>query len=134
MAKLRPAAPPAAAAILVLLAIASFAAAACDDQTVAARRPATLITSTATIAPPDDTTIIIKKLEFHPQRLTVDAGSNVLWINEDGTQHIIRDEDNAWRVGILGPGGAGSFTFENPGRHTYTCSVHPSMKGTLIVH
>ncbi len=105
---------------------------ACEPSTPKKRNPA-VVTSTGAAKPVATDTIHIRNFDFEPARLTVDVGTEVLWINDDGTNHIIGDKGLLWRVGILAPGGAGAFQFDNPGQHTYVCSIHPSMQGTLIV-
>jgi plastocyanin len=120
--------------ILTLLGAVVFLLACAQDTTVRRRSTSTLVTSTATSTGPvaaDE--IHIKNFEFIPQRLVVKVGTQVVWINDDGTNHIITDSKFNWRVGILAPGGSGAFQFDNPGEHVYTCSIHPSMRGTLVV-
>ena len=122
-------------ALLALSATLALVSAACDEGTQAARKRSTpsLVTSTATLAPQEPNTFVMKNRQFVPARLVVKVGTQVLWINEDGTTHIPVDDNNEFRVGIVGPGGAGSFEFDNPGIHSFHCSIHPSMKGTLVV-
>jgi plastocyanin len=119
-----------------LFAMILVSASACEQERSSVRRRST--PSYVTAAPSDDgpaaeNEIHIRNSEFNPARLEVEAGTTVLWINDDGTNHIISDQDLVWRVGILPPGGAGSFQFDNPGDHTYVCQIHRNMRGTLVV-
>lgn len=124
--------PWAGAAIFGMLAIASLAFVSCEQQSTPRKR-STVPVSTATKSDAADNVIHIKDFEFVPVRLKVPVGTQVIWINDDGTNHIIGDSELNWRVGILPPGGSGSFQFDNPGEHTYVCSIHANMRGTLVV-
>lgn len=117
---------------LGLILVASLVLIACEPER-APRRRATVPAATATEGEQADNVIHIKDFEFVPVRLKVPVGTQVVWINDDGTNHIIGDSELGWRVGILPPGGSGSFQFDNPGEHTYVCSIHANMRGTLVV-
>lgn len=115
-----------------IIVLASFVLAACEPERTPRRR-STIATATSQEDERGDNVIQIKNFEFVPVRLTVPVGTQVIWINGDGTNHIIGDADLSWRVGILSPGASGSFQFDNPGQHTYVCSIHANMRGTLVV-
>jgi OOP family OmpA-OmpF porin len=118
---------------VVLPSLLALVLVACDDPQSVVRRPAQTATLTAADETAGPNTVIIKDFKFSPQRITVKHGTTVLWVNHDGTQHIVFDDGNEWSLGVIGPGGASSFQFDNPGTHGYHCSIHPSMKGTLVV-
>jgi plastocyanin len=94
----------------------------------------------ATAAPPTSTgggnTIAIKNFAFNPSSLTVKTGTVVTWLNQDGVPHIIVSDTGspaAFSSDSLSSGASYTFTFTQPGTYTYHCSIHPSMKGTIIV-
>lgn len=70
---------------------------------------------------------------FDPSTATVAADGEVTWVNEDGLVHTTTAEDGTWDSGNLEPGAEFRFTPEEPGTYAYFCSIHPSMKGELVV-
>ena len=99
--------------------------------------PATTATPAAT---PTSTSgvnsITIKNFAFDPSTLTVKTGTVVTWINQDATQHTIVSDTGspaAFSSAPFSTGASYTFTFTQPGTYTYHCSIHPSMKGTIIV-
>jgi|GEM_PF-1631353 plastocyanin len=64
--------------------------------------------------------------------VVVAAGTQVIWENEDTTQHTTTSVNGVWDSGILNPGQSFSFTFNKPGVYNYICNVHP-MSGTIVV-
>jgi plastocyanin len=75
--------------------------------------------------------IIIKDFAFGPETLTVKKGDTVTWTNQDSAPHQIAGTN--FKSEMLSNGGIYSFTFNEIGKFEYICSVHPSMKGTIIV-
>ncbi len=78
----------------------------------------------------------IQNFAFSPATLTVKAGTTVTWTNNDGTQHTVTPDAGApagFGSGGLSPGTSYSFTFTGPGTYPYHCSIHQSMKGTVVV-
>jgi plastocyanin len=68
--------------------------------------------------------------------LTVKTGTVVTWVNQDGVSHTITSDTGspvAFSSDSLSNGASYTFTFTLPGTYTYHCSIHPSMKGTIIV-
>lgn len=80
------------------------------------------------------TAISIKDFAFSPTSKTITKGAKVTWTNNDSTAHtVMSDDKNGPKSQLLNNGGKYSFTFNNKGTFKYYCSVHPSMKGTIIV-
>jgi plastocyanin len=77
----------------------------------------------------DPASISIKNFAFSPPSVTVSKGAIVTWTNEDSAPHTITGI--GLDSGSLSNGQ--SFTFNEAGTYTYICSIHPSMKGTVIV-
>jgi plastocyanin len=76
----------------------------------------------------------IKDNSFKPSTLTVPLGATVEWHNQDGVQHsVTSDIQDLFDSGVLNPGKKFTFKFETPGSYGYHCSIHPGMKGTIIV-
>lgn len=70
---------------------------------------------------------------FQPAILTIKAGTTVVWTNEDGANHEVHADDNAYKSGIIGKDGTVEVAYDAPGTFTYHCHVHPNMRGTIIV-
>jgi len=72
--------------------------------------------------------------KFEPEAITVPAGTEVTWTNNDNFTHSVRLLDDGNVVLTMAPGESVSFTFDEPGLHEYDCSFHSTdMKGTVLV-
>lgn len=81
-------------------------------------------------------TINIKNMMFTPSQITVTKGGTVTWTNNDNTTHTVVDDlSNVGgpHSGDIAPGQTYSFTFNKTGSFQYHCSIHPSMRGTIVV-
>jgi plastocyanin len=78
----------------------------------------------------------IKDLSFVPADINIEKGTTVVWKNEDAVAHIVVSDDPA-KSNFLSPeiktDETYSFTFEQPGKFSYHCQIHPEMKGTIVV-
>jgi len=83
------------------------------------------------------TTVVVRDIEFQQASVTVEAGTPVTWINEDGVAHTVTsgtpdaptegfDED-------LPAGGEVQITLEEAGTYAYWCRIHPSMTAEVVV-
>ena len=82
----------------------------------------------------DKNEVTIDNFSFLPQTLTVPAGTTVTWINRDDVPHTVVSVDKKTIVSpALDTDEKFSFTFSAPGTNDYYCSVHPHMKGKIIV-
>jgi plastocyanin len=85
------------------------------------------------VAPVGPDAVGINGFAFVPATLTVTAGSTVTWTNQDEDPHTVVDGGGAFRSQVLGSGGAYSFTFPAAGTFDYVCSIHPFMRGMVVV-
>lgn len=93
--------------------------------------------------PPDgrtgeDPVVVIRDFAFHPQELTVSAGTEVTWINCEspgGASHTATSDAGIWDSGLLGPDGSAVFrrTFQEEGTFDYHCTPHPFMQAQVQV-
>lgn len=72
-------------------------------------------------------------MSFVPDTLTVKVGDTVTWINDESVSHNAVADDESWGTDTFGQGGTGSITFDSPGTNPYWCTLHASMRGTIIV-
>jgi plastocyanin len=72
--------------------------------------------------------------KFVPANITVPAGTEVTWTNNDNFTHSVRLLDDGGAVMNMKPGESVSFTFTTPGLRHYDCSFHSqNMMGTVLV-
>jgi plastocyanin len=64
--------------------------------------------------------------------LTVGQGTRVTWTNRDPFPHTVTAR-GAFDSGDIGAGKSWSFTAKRAGRYDYICTLHPNMRGTLVV-
>jgi amicyanin len=78
---------------------------------------------------------------FEPPTTTVKAGTTVTWKNADSTLHTVtsgsaeggeagKDFDSSYMTG----GKTFQWTFSTPGTFDYFCTLHPYMKGQVVVN
>jgi len=75
--------------------------------------------------------INIQNFAFNPASLTVKKGTMVTWINNDSAPHQIKSA--TLNSSQLSNGQSFSFTFDMVGTFDYSCAIHPSMLGKIIV-
>ncbi len=77
--------------------------------------------------------VTIQSFAFSPATLTVKVGESVTWTNQDSVGHSATSDDGSFKTSVLSQGQSGSVTFSKAGTFTYHCSIHPNMKGTIVV-
>jgi plastocyanin len=84
---------------------------------------------------------ITQSFSFDPERLSVDRGMTVTWTNLDTREHTTThtvtsgtpgDPSGTFDQRIEG-GKTFTFTFADAGTFEYFCSIHQSMRGTVVV-
>lgn len=71
---------------------------------------------------------------YAPGTLSVNRGTTVTWTNGDTAPHTVTSSvSGPLDSPMLNQGDAFSFTFNNAGTYSYYCTVHPTMKGTVVV-
>ena len=86
--------------------------------------------------PPVDThTVEIINFAFHPSEIRVKQGTKVMWLQKDNASHTVTSTNPAglFDSGTLSQNQQFSFTFSTPGTFEYQCTIHPSMRGKVIV-
>lgn len=77
--------------------------------------------------------VTIQNFAFSPSTVSVRAGTTVTWTNRDQMAHNVVASGGAFSSPLLGNGQSFSFTFPTPGSYPYSCTIHPSMTGTVVV-
>jgi plastocyanin len=75
--------------------------------------------------------VTIKNFAFSPQNMTVKVGTTVTWTNDDSATHTIKSV--TFNSGDISTGGKFEFKFDKSGTYDYSCGIHPSMTGKIIV-
>ena len=76
----------------------------------------------------------IKDYVFDPAIITINKGDSILWTNKDNANHqLISDSGNEIQSITIATEGTYTRKFALAGNYSYHCSIHPSMKGTVIV-
>lgn len=70
---------------------------------------------------------------FIPSEITVVPGTTVTWVNKETMPHTVVDANKGFRSKTLAKDTSFSFTFATAGDYDYLCSIHPFMKGKVIV-
>ncbi|MBT2467198.1 cupredoxin domain-containing protein [Streptomyces sp. ISL-66] len=100
-------------------------------------------TSATPLSPPASTSTVtvesaevrIQDFKFTPAEVKVTAGAKITVTNEDSAPHTLTaTEGYAFDTGTIEAGKSATFTAPSkPGSYPFFCSIHPQMKGTLIV-
>ncbi len=92
--------------------------------------PKTTPEPTPTTAPFE---VEISGFAFLPPTITVAAGTTVTWTNLDAARHTVTSETGLFDSGNLVRNASFSHSFTDRGRFSYYCTIHPSMRGEVIV-
>lgn len=82
-----------------------------------------------------DALVTIDNFTFAPDRVTIEAGTRVVWLNRDDIPHTIVDaaDPKGARSPPLDTAESYTRVFPTPGTYRYFCSLHPHMQGTVVV-
>jgi amicyanin len=79
------------------------------------------------------TAVKISGLAFDPANITVPMGTVVTWTNLDSVPHTVTSDTGVFESGTLSRNATFSYTFNSRGTFSYSCTIHPSMKGKVVV-
>ncbi len=80
---------------------------------------------------PTQPVVYVVDYGFSPGQLLIHAGQRVTWVNQGADGHDITGSD--WHSGPLTPAEAYTRAFLEPGTFPYECTIHPEMRGSVIV-
>src|SRR5947209_13091140 len=128
----------AALTIAALVAWAGAKAPAATDEASGGRPTSAALASPCPVAPADGAAhIVISGFAFCPAATTVEAGTEVTWINEDAAPHTATFDGESLQPpfdsGPLAPGQAFTVRVDVPGTYVYSCRLHAGMTGTIRV-
>ncbi len=71
---------------------------------------------------------------YAPKVVEVELGGTITWTNDDTVVHTVTEEESAsFDSGFIQAGAQWQHTFEQPGQYNYYCTLHPWMKGIVLV-
>ena len=75
---------------------------------------------------------------YIPSKISIRQGESVTWLNEDAAFHSVtsgtyENPNGMFDSGYLDPNESFSIKFEESGTFDYFCTLHPWMKGKVIV-
>lgn len=78
---------------------------------------------------------------FVPFFVRINEGDTIVWKNDDLTQHTITsgqpnstDSGNKFQSSPIASGSSFKHVFESSGSYDYYCTIHPFMKGSIMVN
>lgn len=86
--------------------------------------------NTATRGPSTDT-VVIRQMQFIPAVLSVSAGDTVIWVNKGMVDHTVTSQDASWSSDTVRVGSTWKKVITDS--INYFCSIHPTMKGRVLV-
>jgi plastocyanin len=91
-------------------------------------------TSTGTTTGPGTNEVWIQGMAFTPVTITVTAGTTIVWTNKDAVVHNVTSTTGLFSSGSMLTNATYSRTFSTAGTFPYTCTIHPTMTGTVVVN
>lgn len=95
--------------------------------------PTTATSMPASASPVRGDQVTIDGFAFAPVTLTVPVGTTVTWTNRDEEPHTVAASDGSFHSSGMGTGATFTHTFSTAGTFDYVCSIHPMMRGTVVV-
>ena len=77
--------------------------------------------------------VTISDFKYAPEKLTVQAGSKVTFVNNDKAPHTATADDMTFDTETLKQNAKQSVTLDKAGTYKYYCSFHRFMEGEIVV-
>jgi plastocyanin len=105
------------------------------SPSAATNAPSGAVVPTTAVVPVtgNEAKVTISGFAFGPASITVKTGQTVTWTNQDNAAHTVVADDNSWASPNIAKGESYTHTFTSAGTFTYHCSIHPTMKATVVV-
>jgi len=78
-------------------------------------------------------TVSIKRAGFTPKTVNINQGDSVTWTNNDTINHQVVANNGSYASPIFGARKSWTRTFQSGGTFNYHDSLHPALKGTVVV-
>lgn len=118
-----------------ILLLAGCSASRSDAHPSVMLKPDAAAMPSITASPPSANAnqVAIDGFAFVTATLTVGAGTTVTWTNRDEEPHTVAASDGSFHSPGMGAGATFAHTFATAGTFDYVCSIHPMMRGTVVV-
>lgn len=93
---------------------------------------ATALLSVAAAPARDGATVGIRDFAYRPATLTVAKGTRVTFSNSDSVPHTATDK-GGFDTGRIKGGKSATVRFTKKGTFSYICTIHPEMRGKIVV-
>ena len=77
-------------------------------------------------------TVQIRNFAFHPPTLKVNRGTRVTFVNSSGVTHTAT-RGGSFDTKQIAPGRSATVRFNRKGTFAYHCTIHPTMRGKVVV-
>ncbi|HEV8239796.1 MAG TPA: cupredoxin family copper-binding protein [Thermoanaerobaculia bacterium] len=78
-------------------------------------------------------TVVIDASSFAPKFMRAKVGDRIVWVNKDLLVHTATAKRGAFDSKEIAAGKSWSYTVTAAGQLDYRCTLHPTMKGSLLV-
>ena len=78
-------------------------------------------------------TVTIQGLKLKPDKIEIEPGDTVVWVNKDDRDHTVVADDGSFESGRIRNGKSYEKKFTKPGKYNYGDDLHPRMRGVVIV-
>jgi plastocyanin len=109
----------AAAAVLLLVSL--------GDGSSASARGGAAATASKSV------TVNLEHLKFVPHTLNIAKGTRVVFFNNSPHTKHTATKKGSFNTGIIKPGFSAAVKFTAAGTYSYRCTIHPEMRGKIIV-
>lgn len=75
----------------------------------------------------------IANFKYMAQVVKIPVGGTVTWTNDDSDSHTVTTEDRTIDSGVIEQQVSTSLTFAVAGEYPYYCTIHPGMRGKVVV-
>jgi len=70
---------------------------------------------------------------YDPTAVTIAVGDSVIWRNSGQVAHTVTSEVRIFDSGSIAAGNSYELIFRTPGTYYYYCTIHPQMRGRVVV-
>ena len=124
------------AAVVVIAAIAGYILLKSPSEVPSTQSNTESAASANTLAQEGLIEASIENSAFVPSEIRIKAGSKITWTNYDNTMHTVTSDSGGkteLNSGILAKDEAYGHVFNGKGVFNYHCTIHPGMKGKVVV-
>lgn len=85
------------------------------------------------LAAPTTHVVVIEAMKFSPETVEASVGDTIVWTNRDPFAHTATAQDRGFDSAQIASGQSWRLEVTGQGAFAYVCTLHPTMKGTLVV-